>query len=76
MTYISDLLDFSIYYESEKRSFWDFLCGKMSNVKIIVQKINIPESFLNRNYSEDQEFRKDLKNWLYNIWKDKDKFLS
>ena len=76
MPYISDLLDFSIYYESEKRSFWDFLCGKMSNVKIKVWKINIPESFLNRNYSEDQEFREDLKNWLYNIWKDKDNFLS
>lgn len=76
MPYISFLLDFTISYESESRSFWSFLCGKMSSVKIKVRIIDIPHSLLNRDYSTDKPYRNELKEWLYEIWKEKNKFLN
>lgn len=76
MPYISYLLDFTITYNSDSRDFWDFLCGRMSEVKIKVRKIDIPDSLLKKDYSSQPEFRQELKNWLNNIWEEKNKFLN
>ena len=76
MPYIKLLLDFSIYYESNRRSFWDFLCGRMSNVKVKVREIEIPENLLGKTYENDTVFREELKEWLENIWLEKDNYLK
>ena len=76
MPYISYLLDFTIRYKSDSRGFWDFLCGKMSKVDIKVRKIDIPDFFLGKDYVNQPEFRKELKDWLNNIWDEKNKFLN
>jgi 1-acyl-sn-glycerol-3-phosphate acyltransferase len=76
MPYIQLMLDFSIYYHSSKRSFWDFLCGRMSKVTIKVREISIPENLLQKNYEEDMIFREDLKSWMENLWIEKDNFIE
>ena len=76
MPYIPYLLDFTIRYKSDSRGFWDFLCGKMSEVDIKVRKIDIPDSFLGKDYSNQPEFRQELKDWLNNVWDEKNKFLN
>ena len=63
-------------YDSDSKSFWSFLCGEMSDIKIKVRSIDIPEDLLNKDYSKDQQFRNDLKDWLNLIWEEKDSFLS
>ena len=76
MPYIRLMLDFSIYYDSLSRSFWDFLCGRMSKVDVKVREIQIPENLLGRNYEEDMNFREELKSWIEDIWQEKDKFIE
>jgi len=76
MPYINKMIDFSIKYESNKRSFWAFLCGEMNEATIKVNLIDIPQTLLGGEYSEDEIYRDDLKNWLYDIWQDKDRFLN
>ena len=76
MPYINKMIDFSIKYESNKRTFWAFLCGEMSEANVKVNLIDIPQKLLGGEYSEDEIYRDDLKNWLYDIWQEKDKFLS
>ena len=76
MPYIRLMLDFSIYYDSLSRSFWDFLCGRMSKVDVKVREIQIPENLLGRNYEEDMKFREELKSWMEDIWQEKDKFIE
>ena len=75
MPFIESLLDFSIYYHSDKRSFWDFLCGRMSVVEIRARKIKIPEKLKNKDYSSDSEYRENLKKWLREIWEEKNQFM-
>ena len=48
----------------------------MSDIKIKVRTIEIPKDLLNKDYSKDSQFRNDLKDWLNQIWEEKDKFLS
>ena len=76
MPYIKLLLDFTIHYEDERRSFWDFLCGRMSKADVRVRQINIPDNLLGKNYEDDPIFRENLKEWVYDIWSDKEKFLE
>lgn len=76
MPYIKKVLDFTIKYDSNDRTFWDFLCGRMSNVKIQVKIIDVPENLVKKNYAEDEKFREELKEWLYSIWEEKNKFLN
>ena len=60
MPYIKKVLDFTIKYDSNDRTFWDFLCGRMSKVKIQVKIIDVPESLVQKNYAEDEKFRGDF----------------
>ena len=76
MPFISTLLDFSICYASETKTFWDFLCGNMSEIRIRVRKLDIPKHLLNKDYSTQIEYREELKKWLYEIWESKDNFLN
>ena len=76
MPYIKLLLDFTIHYEDEGRSFWDFLCGRMSKVDVRVRQIKIPDNLLSKNYEDDPIFRENLKEWVYDIWSDKEKYLE
>ena len=76
MPYIKVLLDFTIHYESSRRSFWDFLCGRMSKANVRVKEVQIPEYLLGKNYEEDIEFREELKSWMENLWSDKDQYLE
>ena len=73
---IKFLIDITIIYESPKRSFWDYLCGRLKNIKIFVKKIEIPKEFLNENLAEDDRLRSNFKVWLNNVWKDKDDLIS
>ena len=76
MPYIKLLLDFTIHYEDERRSFWDFLCGRMSKADVRVRQINIPDDLLGKNYEDDPIFRENLKEWVYDIWSDKEEYLE
>lgn len=76
MPYIKLMLDFTIVYEGSERSFWDFLCGRMSKVKVKVKKVEIPDNLLGKNYEEDIEFRENLKEWTENLWLEKDKYIE
>ena len=76
MPYIKKALDFTIKYNSNYRTFWDFLCGRMSSVEIQVKIIDVPGNLVQKNYIEDEKFREELKEWLYSIWEEKNKFLN
>ena len=73
---IDSLIDFTIKFDSKKRSFWDYLCGRMSSAKIIIKEIKIPKKFLNENLLDNQSLRSEFKEWINLLWIEKDKLLS
>ena len=75
MPYIKSFINFTIKYDSEHRTFWKFLCGKMNDVTVEVEIIEIPESFFENDYLNDKSFRQEIKGWLNQIWLKKDKLL-
>ena len=73
---IDSLIDFTIKFDSKKRSFWDYLCGRMNSVKIIIKEIKIPKKFLNENLLDNHSLRSEFKEWLNSLWLEKDLLLS
>ena len=69
---IDSLIDFTIKFDTKKRSFWDYLCGRMNSVKVIIREIKIPAKFLNIDLLENKILRSEFKDWLHDIWNEKD----
>ncbi len=70
------LIDFTLVYKTDRRSAWAFLRGDMADVKILVKKFKIPESLKNKSYLDDNEYRIEFKNWIEDIWSQKDKSIE
>ncbi len=70
------LIDFTLVYKTDRRSAWAFLKGDMADVKILVKKFKIPESLKNKSYLDDNEYRIEFKNWIEDIWCQKDKSIE
>ena len=57
MPMVSELIDFTLIYETKKRSAWAFACGEMKNVKIIVKKYQIPIGLINHHDKSSSDYR-------------------
>ncbi|WP_051786574.1 acyltransferase [Endozoicomonas numazuensis] len=64
-----------VYHKKGQMGFWDFLCGRISNVSIHIEQQTIPESFIGRSYQQDAEFRNDFQAWVNKLWEDKDQVI-
>ncbi|MGB2254821.1 MAG: acyltransferase [Spongiibacter marinus] len=74
---VKTLVDITIAYPGHTQpSFGDFLCGRVDNVKVRVQKREIPSEFLGRSYSDDEDFRYEFQQWVSALWKEKDQLME
>ncbi|WP_269620547.1 acyltransferase [Zhongshania sp. BJYM1] len=69
------LLNITISYPSDDRSFWHFLSGQIKKVVVRIEKQTIPPQFLNRDYLSDQQFREQFQQWVSELWLQKDQLL-
>ena len=72
---LHSLLDVTIYYPEGRPSYWDYVCGKVHEIRIHVRQIPIPPEMLG-DYSEDGEFRNRFQAWVNQIWREKDALLE
>ena len=71
MPMVSELIDFTLIYETDKRSAWAFACGEMKNVKIIVKKYQIPIELINHHDKSSNDYRELFKVFVDDIWEKK-----
>ncbi|MCP4693583.1 MAG: acyltransferase [Desulfobacterales bacterium] len=68
---IHHILDVTIIYPGGARNIWDFVCGKVSEIKVRVKTIPVTSELLG-DYFQDEEFREKFQEWLNNLWAEKD----
>jgi len=69
--YITSILDVTIVYPEGNKSFWDFLCGRITMIKVQIDEIPVTEA-LRGDYIDDPVFKKKFQQWLNNVWYEKD----
>lgn len=70
------ILDVTIYYPNKTPTFWEFLKGDMTCVKVHVQETPIPLDLRTGNYQEDREYRAHFQAWLHTLWQTKEQTIE
>ena len=65
------LLDVTICYPQGAPSFWDFLCGKVRDIRVHVDILPIGEE-LKGDYFNNASFQHSFQQWLNDRWRAKD----
>jgi 1-acyl-sn-glycerol-3-phosphate acyltransferase len=82
---IHQLIDITIAYpeqeaatdpEQETPTFWQFLSGQVTAVRVRVVQREIPQEFTDSNYAEDEVFRQAFQQWINALWQEKDQLLA
>ena len=73
---IETLVDVTIAYPGGAPTFWQFLRGEVSEIRMEIHTRRIPDNLKGRDYSEDAEYRKAIKDWLTEQWQQKDERLE
>jgi len=72
---VSCLLDFTIIYKTKKTSAWNFACGEMNDVKVIVKAYKLPPEILTRNTS-NIDYKNYFQLYINKIWEEKSQLLE
>jgi len=70
------LIDVTLHYPDGAPGIADFLCNRVRAVQVHVRRIEIPESMTQGNYQDDPEFRESFRDWLNDIWDEKDTLIE
>jgi 1-acyl-sn-glycerol-3-phosphate acyltransferase len=69
--YLNNLLNITIAYPEGVGSFWDFLCGRITKIRVHIEKMPITNDILG-DYDNNQEYRTYFQNWTNDLWAKKD----
>ncbi len=54
---IRKIIDVTIIYPRRDFTFWDFLCGRIAKVTVLVKTMPVPDEFIRGDYENDPIFR-------------------
>ena len=69
--YLNSIIDVTIVYPDKIPSFWDYISGRVKKVIIDFEVIPL-NSLMPANYANDEEFKKQIYQWLNDLWTKKD----
>ncbi|MBN2160689.1 MAG: acyltransferase [Spirochaetes bacterium] len=72
---LSSILNVTIIYPGGDTSFWSFLCGRIKEIRVLVEKIPVTPDLLG-DYVEDKKFQAEFQLWLNDLWQEKDALLD
>ncbi len=69
------IVDVTIAYPQGAASFWDFVCGRVKEIKVNVKTLPIDSEMMG-DYLQDPQFKRDFQKWLNDLWREKDRDLA
>ena len=72
---LSSILNVTIVYPDGDTSFWHFICGRIPEIRVIIEKLPVTRDLLG-DYVEDKDYQNRFQGWLNDLWTKKDKLLD
>lgn len=69
------MLNVTIAYPGGAKNFWQFICGNVSDVRVVVDSQPISKELIG-NYFSDKKFRVSFQNHLNKMWTEKDELVN
>lgn len=70
------LLDVTIFYPEGIPTFFGFASGRVKHVVVDIRERPIPRDLLHGNYATDAEYRTRIREWVTQLWLEKDALLE
>lgn len=72
---LHSVLDVTIVYPGGVPGLWDFLCSRNIDIMVRVKEIPVTQELLG-DYLADRAYRRKFRDWLYEIWRQKDELIQ
>ena len=72
---LNSIVNVTIAYPGEDKSFWDFMCGRVRKVAVRVDTIPVTAE-LQGDYFGDEAYRDQFQKWVNDLWVEKDELLQ
>jgi 1-acyl-sn-glycerol-3-phosphate acyltransferase len=69
---IQHVLNVTIVYPKGVRNFWEYLCGRVEEIRVHVEMLPVTRDLLG-DYFHDSKFREHFQSWLNTLWREKDR---
>ncbi|MBB1439029.1 acyltransferase [Shewanella sp. SG41-4] len=69
--HINKLVNVTIYYPDTVPTYWHYICGGLSEVRVDIKITDIPQR-MRGDYLKDREFKIEFQEQLNQLWLDKD----
>lgn len=71
---IKQILDVTILYAPHRANFWDFCCGKVNKISVVLNLLAVTAEW-NGDYLDDKEFRQRFQLQINQLWQQKDELI-
>lgn len=72
--HVKEIIDVTIAYPEGTKGFWDFICGRISTIKVHIKIIPVTNTLIG-DYAHDPAFKHSFQEWLNNLWAEKELLL-
>jgi len=72
---IQHVVDVTIAYPQGAGSFWDFVCGRVRQIRVRVKALPVNGELIG-DYLQDVQFKRNFQAWLNTLWQEKDRDLG
>ncbi|MDP3284275.1 MAG: acyltransferase, partial [Desulfobacterales bacterium] len=69
--HLDKIVNVTIVYPDGIKSFWDFLCGRIGEIKVMVETLPVNREIIG-DYVNNAEFRENFQKWVNSVWEQKD----
>jgi 1-acyl-sn-glycerol-3-phosphate acyltransferase len=69
------ILDVTIVYPNGRKTFWEFMCGKIDRIHVQVDQIPVTHQMIG-DYVADRAFKRQFQAWLNDLWTKKDQRIA
>ena len=68
---INSILNVTIKYTENDTDFWNFMCGKITKVDFLIERIAVTDDLIG-DYVSDLKYQDRFKEWVNDLWQKKD----
>jgi 1-acyl-sn-glycerol-3-phosphate acyltransferase len=68
---LHQIINVTIVYPDGVKSFWDFVCGKIREIRVNVETLPVSSEIIG-DYINNPEFRENFQKWINSVWQQKD----
>ena len=73
---LKHVLDVTIAFDHPEPTVWNWVCGRVREIRVMVQEIDVPAEFRSASVTEPGPHRERFKLWINELWAQKDEVLE